>query len=475
MFDAHRRSCDAPALSPDDHLVRSVARRPETVATGDEGPGAAVTSVHGRVDPITGLAGPSTFARRLSHRLGAQLPVVVAQVDIDRLRLHEGRRGPTGSEGILRAVGARMVAAADGPDHVGRSQDGFVICLPEPAGGLAAAGWHLLDALDTPVRVGGRSLDVGVSVGVAGSAQVDGTAAELLRAADAAAREARSRGVRRVVVYDAARSQRADRARVLHRDLHRVVEHDELEVHYQPVVALPGGRLCGAEALVRWRHPVRGLVMPGEFIPEAERTGLIRRIGRAVLATACHDAAGWQDLAGFPVEVNVNLSAAELEDPRLLDQVRDSLRASGLSPSLLVLEVTETALGQDLEAVRAQLVALRGLGVRIAVDDFGSGYSSLDRLHQLEFDQLKLDRSLVGKVRSLEDPDALLRAAADLAVALGVEVVAEGVETPSQLAAVLRTGCARAQGFLLAPPVPVSDLRALLARPSTDVGLCRPA
>jgi EAL domain-containing protein (putative c-di-GMP-specific phosphodiesterase class I) len=249
-------------------------------------------------------------------------------------------------------------------------------------------------------------------------------------------------------------------------ELARALEAEEFTVHYQPTVELATGRLAGVEALVRWQHPERGLVPPAEFIPIAEQTGLIVPLGRFVLREACAQAAAWARGCGagaagaVPVGVSVNLSARQLDDPHLVADVRDALDAAGLPAPCLTLEITESALTHDAALAQARLEALGALGVRLAVDDFGTGYASLNHLQRFPIDVLKVDRSFVDRVARQEQDAALVRAVIALGQALRLRVVAEGIEQPDQRAALSALGCRYGQGYLYARPLPAAEAAA---------------
>jgi EAL domain-containing protein (putative c-di-GMP-specific phosphodiesterase class I) len=290
---------------------------------------------------------------------------------------------------------------------------------------------------------------------------------DLLREADIALRQAKKDGKDRVVLFDAQMALWAQTQLRLERDLRSALERDELRVFYQPQIDLKTGAIDGAEALVRWQHPSRGLLPPSEFIPLAEETGLVIELDRWVLARACRDAAGWQPLspdASAP-SVSVNLSGRQFQRPGLVETVAAVLTATGLEPGRLCLEVTETALMTDIEEGIRVLLRLRALGVLLAIDDFGTGYASLSYLRRLPVDTIKIDRSfitgLAGSPRALR----IVRAVTHLARTVGMDVTAEGVETVEELKMTRSLRCHRAQGYLFARPLPHADFLALLAAP----------
>jgi EAL domain-containing protein (putative c-di-GMP-specific phosphodiesterase class I) len=247
-------------------------------------------------------------------------------------------------------------------------------------------------------------------------------------------------------------------------DMHLALENGEFTLLYQPLVELESTTITGVEALIRWRHPRRGLVGPEEFIPLAEESGLIVPLGRWVLTEACRQGQAWQADAPKSLTMSVNLSARQVDDRALIDDVSAALRDSGLDPALLTLEITESVLLSDMEVVVARLRALKSLGVRLAIDDFGTGYSSLSYLRNLPVDILKIDRSFVAAVDSGTAERALVRSIVSLAQILGLETVAEGIEEPSQLTALRSAGAEYGQGFLFAEPLEAGKVPAALAR-----------
>jgi EAL domain-containing protein (putative c-di-GMP-specific phosphodiesterase class I) len=316
---------------------------------------------------------------------------------------------------------------------------------------------------------------VTASIGIAtGVAQRDRSDA-LLRDADAAMYEAKARGRARHAVFDTTMHTRAVTRLAIETDLRRALENDQLELHYQPINWLDGNVTIGAEALLRWRRPDGTLVPPGDFIPVAEETGLIHPIGRWVLHEACRQLAEWRatvpSAAGLSMSVNV--SARQLQDSGLVDDVDAALRASGLEPGALILELTESAVVENLEGAASILQKLRWMSVQLAMDDFGTGYSSLSSLSQLPLDILKIDRSFVARLDADAEGRAIVYAIVSLATALGVRVTGEGIETQGQLDALVELGCHHGQGFLLGHPVPPGELAAGLRAGAGAPGLAR--
>jgi EAL domain-containing protein (putative c-di-GMP-specific phosphodiesterase class I) len=296
------------------------------------------------------------------------------------------------------------------------------------------------------------------SIGIVTSDVSSATVESVLRDADTAMYEAKRRGRGRYVVFDPEMHRRIRHALELEADLREALVAEEFFVVYQPIVALPERLPRTAEALVRWRHPRRGLVSPAEFVPLAEEAGLIEPLGEFVLRRACADLAAWQRSMGAtaPHSVSVNLSRAQLKPLQLAATVRDALHSNGLRPDALRLEITET-LAMQGESALAVLAELRDMGIGLALDDFGTGYSSLASLDQLPIDTVKIDRAFVARMVDSPYQVALVRSTVQVAATLGLAVVAEGVETEAQLAALVAQGCGAAQGFLFSRPMPADD------------------
>jgi EAL domain-containing protein (putative c-di-GMP-specific phosphodiesterase class I) len=324
---------------------------------------------------------------------------------------------------------------------------------------------RLAAALVAPFEVDGREMFVTVSVGVALSSTAEDLPTSLIRDADAAMYLAKSRGRARAEMFDS--KLRADAIARLdtENDLRRALERLELRVFYQPTVNIPTGDVVGFEALVRWEHPDRGLVPPAAFIPLAEETGLIMRLTQYVLHESCMQLAKWNQLDHVrqPLSISVNLSAREVAEPGLVETIAGVIGQSGIDPRQLCLEITETALLADVDAALAALGRLARLGVRIALDDFGTGYSSLSYLRRLPVDVLKIDRSFVGRLGEDAKDLAVVTGMINLAHALNLSVVAEGVETEVQLAELERLGCNMAQGWLFAQAQPGPQATELLS------------
>jgi EAL domain-containing protein (putative c-di-GMP-specific phosphodiesterase class I) len=315
----------------------------------------------------------------------------------------------------------------------------------------------------------GQSVFVTASIGIATGVALHDRSEALLRDADAAMYEAKAHGRARHAVFDTTMHTRAVTRLAIETDLRRAIDNDQLELHYQPIMWLQGNKIVGVEALVRWRRPDGTLVPPGEFVPVAEETGLIRPIGRWVLHEACRQLASWRsDLpqaAGLSISVNV--SARQLQDATLIEDVESALRETGLDPGSLILELTESAVVENFEGASATLQKLRWMSVQLAMDDFGTGYSSLSSLSQMPLDILKIDQSFVARVDQDAESRAVVYAIISLATALGVRVTGEGIETASQLSTLIELDCNHGQGFLLGRPALPDELAAMLRTANT--------
>jgi len=325
---------------------------------------------------------------------------------------------------------------------------------------------RIRDALREPVTIGGKEIFVNPSIGVAGSADGREDASELLRNADTAMYRAKEQRSGPCVIFEPKMHAAVMRRIDLDADLARAVERNEFELHFQPVVRLVGEAVDGAEALVRWRHPAKGLISPAEFIGVAEETGQIVPLGRWVLKEAIRQAKAWQaaDPSRGAFTLSVNVSARQLQDPDLVGQLTGMLYETGFSPANLVLEITESVLMQDMPGTVATLRELKDLGLRLAIDDFGTGYSSLGYLRRFPVDVLKIDRSFIEGVNEGTEQSAVARAIIGLSDALHLTTVAEGIETEAQLRALRELGCQLGQGYLFSRPLPALAFEALLLR-----------
>jgi diguanylate cyclase (GGDEF)-like protein/PAS domain S-box-containing protein len=418
-------------------------------------------------DPLTRLPNRALLADRLrlalprARREGRSIAVLF--IDIDDFKDVNDRNGHEGGDALLGIMAPRLQGALRANDTLARfGADEFVaLCesLEDPEEALAIAD-RLLAAAAAPVTVGREELRRTASIGIALAGPHDGQDPEgLLRDADLAMHRAKTAGKGRYELFDHAMRTVALQRVALTHDLDRALERDELFLAFQPIVDLADGRIGAVEALVRWRHPERGLVMPDEFIGLAERTGRIVELGRWVLREAARHAAQWPELT-----VGVNVSRRQLTDPGIVDDVAAALAEHGVAPARMAIEVTETALMDDPARAAQALDALRALGVRIALDDFGTGYSSLSSVSEFPLHTIKLDRALLPDHRSDQQRWSIVRAVLDMARSLGLEAVAEGIETAEQRDELVRLGCGCGQGYLFSRPVGADELRPLLGR-----------
>jgi diguanylate cyclase (GGDEF)-like protein/PAS domain S-box-containing protein len=435
-------------------------------------------------DPLTQLANRTLFRDRVEHALLGSArevsPVAVLLLDLDRFKVINDTLGHAAGDQVLVSVADRIravVRPGDTPAHIGG--DEFAVLLPGTTAARATAvAERILDALRVPFDAAGAEVFTTASIGIAVCAGVDGYLGEegtvdgLLGRADVAMYAAKSGGRGRLQVYEPAMHRAALHRMELGGELRRAVERGEFFVEYQPVVGLDDGMVTGVEALLRWRHPERGLIAPAEFITAAEETGLIVPIGAWVLATACRQARSWHTgrSVARPLHVSVNVSSRQLCEPGFATMVRRTLTDTGLDPRQLILEVTESALVDDMLGVRDQLEQLRECGVRIAMDDFGAGYSSLGYLRGLPLDIVKIDRMFVAGLGTSGADRALTLAIVRLLGTIEAHIVAEGIETAEQLAYVRALGVEAGQGYYFSRPVdPVAASR-LLDRPAFELG-----
>ncbi len=316
----------------------------------------------------------------------------------------------------------------------------------------------MIAEIGTPVTIGEQQVEVGLSVGIAIAPEHGADAESVFKRADLALYRAKADGRNAARLFSPAMDEQAAERRRLEVDLRRAIARDELVLHYQPQIKTATGELTGFEALVRWRHPVHGLVPPSRFIPIAEETGLIVGLGDWVLRAACREAAGWSS----PLKVAVNLSTQQLQQLDLPETVLGILTETGLSPSRLEIEITESAIIDDMERALVVLRRLKAFGVGIAMDDFGTGYSSLATLQAFPFDRIKIDRSFVGQVEASPQAAVIVRAVLGLGRSLGMGVVAEGVETPAQHRFLAEEACEELQGYLFGKPQPIACFAALV-------------
>jgi len=421
-------------------------------------------------DSLTGLANRALFTDRVNHALERgvrrQNLFAVLFIDLDDFKTINDSLGHAAGDELLVVVARRLESCLRPEDTCARlGGDEFAIMVENISAADAAVvvARRILAAVAEPLRVLGSDVVVQGSVGIALGSGEQSTS-EILRSADLAMYRAKHDGKSRYALYEPAMHEDVLERLSLKADLQRSVVAEEFEVHYQPIVALQTGAIAGLEALVRWRHPERGLVPPDDFIPLAEETGLILPLGRFVLASACRDVRRWRSLGYGDLGVSVNISAKQLASATLPAEVTEALRESGLDPSALILEITESML-LDSHAVIARLAELKRLGVRIAIDDFGTGYSSLNYLRRFPVDMLKIAKPFVDQIGSDADQERLAEAILQLGATLGLDTVAEGIEDAAQRDRLRRLRCRYGQGFFFSPPLPAVDVDPFLRRP----------
>jgi diguanylate cyclase (GGDEF)-like protein len=421
-------------------------------------------------DPLTNLANRRLFEERLSHALlrGTRdsRPIMVLFLDVDEFKTVNDSLGHSAGDQLLITVGERLTQCVRAADTVSRlGGDEFAILLEGADAQYAnALAERLLGVLHAPMVLQGKEVSVTASIGIAGNlTQPDADA--ILRDADAAMYAAKRNGKAHYSFFEPTMHEFVSQRVQLHAELQRAVKEGEFVVYYQPTLELATSKMTGVEALVRWNHPTRGVVPPGEFIPLAEETGLIVPIGRWILAEACRQVQVWNRLApaNQALTLHVNISARQLQASTLSGDITAILEQSAFDPQHLVLEITEGVLVHDPEAAIAKLNEIKALGVRLAIDDFGTGYSSLSYLQRFPIDILKIDKSFVDHVTDGGNASALARAIVKLGPTLGLEVVAEGIETAEQADELRALQCDQGQGYYFSKPLPADDLASVLA------------
>ncbi|GJE02217.1 bifunctional diguanylate cyclase/phosphodiesterase [Methylobacterium isbiliense] len=419
-------------------------------------------------DALTGLANRHQFNAALDARFASRraedASFALLILDLDRFKVVNDTLGHGMGDELLRRVAKRLLCALRDEDLVARlGGDEFAILK---AGGvdlaaIQALAERVIDILARPFLIDGHILNIGTSIGIA-LAPTDGDRAEVLMGnADMALYGAKEEGRGRYRMFEASMNARIQARRSLELDLRRAIARQEFELYYQPQVDARTGAFDGAEALIRWHHPVRGMVSPAEFIPIAEETGLIGNLGEWVLRTACTQALSWPE----HLTVAVNLSPVQFRDGRLATTIRNILAETNFPPARLELEITEGSLLQNEQRTLVILRELRALGIRISMDDFGTGYSSLSYLRRFPFDKIKIDQSFVRRTPDDKESAAIVRAIAMLGASLGMKTTAEGVETDAQSSFITGEGCDQIQGYLISRPVPARQIEALFTRP----------
>ena len=422
-------------------------------------------------DPLTGLANRVLFRdevdRALHRRRRRGSAVAVLFLDLDDFKVVNDSLGHRSGDRLLVEVARRLSQSIRSGDVAARQGGDEFTVLLQRVDGIAeaiSAAERLSADLRRPIELEERSLVVGASVGIALSTGAETEADDLLAHADAAMYAAKAQGKARHAVFDPSMRVRLRGRLEMESELRAAIGEGAFELHYQPIVDLESGDIVGLEALVRWRHAERGLIAPGEFIPLAEATGLIVPLGRIVTEAACRQLRAWRDAAPGRdhLTISVNVSPRQAVEPGFVEEIREILRASELPPSALVLEITESLMLHESTTTDGTLRRLLDMGVRFAVDDFGTGFSALEYFKRFAIEGLKIDRSFIGGLGTSREDTAIVTATLAFAAALGVSVTAEGVETRDQLDRLRALGSQRAQGFLFARPVPAAEIPALL-------------
>ncbi|MBR1131265.1 EAL domain-containing protein [Bradyrhizobium iriomotense] len=419
-------------------------------------------------DALTDLPNRVLLRERMEHAIAVTrnggLDLAVLMLDLDRFKEVNDTLGHPAGDALLRVVAARLRECVTETALIARlGGDEFAVIdyVTNPAVEAAALAENIRKALCEPFDLGDHRVTVGTSIGIAIAPRDGNDSDVILKSADLALYSAKSGGRGAFRFFEPQLDELMHARRNLEREMRAALAGRQFELHYQPFVRAATGETCGFEALLRWHHPQRGLVLPGEFIPLAEETGLIVPLGEWVLRTACAEAATWP----AHVRIAINLSPAQFRSKELVPVIVGALASSGLAPHRLELEVTETVIMHDSEAVFAVLAQLRELGVRIALDDFGTGYSSLSFLQRFPFDKVKIDRSFVDELSSTRaEARHLARAVVRFAVSLGKTTTAEGVETEEQLDILREEGCVETQGYYFSRPMPASDVARMLRR-----------
>jgi len=411
-----------------------------------------------RHDDLTGVLNRAGFVEELTARLARdRQPQTVLMMDLDRFKAVNDTLGHDAGDQLLVLVARRMREAVRTSDVAARlGGDEFAILLPvTDLPSAEAIAQRLLESIQSPYSIGEQTVRIGVSIGIASFPSDGDTAEELLRNADTALYKAKAAGRDTWRAYASEDGQRQHARMALELDFRTAVATAQFTLAYQAICDSVSGAPVAFEALARWNHPVRGAISPAEFIPIAEQTGLIVPLGRWILETACAEAANW----AVPVRIAVNLSPVQFREGGLVPFVRDALARTGLAPDRLDLEVTEGLLLDDADDVVKTMNALRGMGIRMALDDFGTSHSNLSYLRGFPFEVVKIDQSFVRALNTDRQARALVEAILAMARALGLEVIGEGVETPEQLALLRHLQCRLVQGYLLGRPAPAEETR----------------
>lgn len=418
-------------------------------------------------DALTGLPNRTLLNRKvvtlLEKAAQAGKSLAVAFVDLDNFKLVNDSLGHAAGDELLKVVAQRISAQVRSSGVVSRiGGDEFIIVLEENQDPFHERLKAILEGISEPLTIDGVEIRVTCSIGVACAIKHGDTASELFANADMALYRVKESGRNGIQLFTPAMGEEARSKLSRIEELRRAVERDEFVLHYQPQKDIRSGQVIGVEALVRWQHPVEGLLLPGTFIPLAEETGLVVPIGDMVLREACRQARAWQDQGLPALRIAVNVSARQFLENSLIDQVASALRAAELDPQWLELELTESLIMRDVEGAIERMHELKELGVSFAIDDFGTGYSSLSTLRRFPLSRLKIDRSFIADIPEKAGDMAITSAIVSLGKTLELEVVAEGVETEEQVRFLEGAGCEMFQGYLFARPLPASEVKNLI-------------
>ena len=420
-------------------------------------------------DVLTGLPNRSLLCDRIDYACmlskRGEGVVAIMLIDLDRFKAVNDSLGPRHGDELLKRVGARLSSTLRETDTVGRTGGNeFVMILlsMNAAADSTTIAKKVLEVLSAPFQIAGEQLHLTASIGIAVAPSDGENAQELLRSAAAALHHAKNDGRNQFCFFQAEMNQRAQRNLRLETGLHKAAENFQFELHYQPKVDLHSGELCGLEALLRWQHSEMGTVNPVDFIPLLEESGQILPVGTWVLHTACAQAKAWQNMGIKPCVVAVNLSAVQFHRQDLCNVVQNVLTGTGLEAKYLELEITESVIMKDVDRAVKTLRELKSLGVKLAVDDFGTGHSSLSYLKHFSADVLKIDRSFITDISANPDDAMITRTIIDLAHNLRMRVIAEGVESKAQLNFLLLNNCDEMQGYYYSKALPTEACTALL-------------
>ena len=390
---------------------------------------------------------------------GEHRRAIAAYIDIDRFKDINDTLGHEAGDNLIKAVAARLKTRLRPTDFLSRfGGDEFaILCSPAGIDGGANLADRVATAFSTPFAINNQNIRVTASVGIATAPENGNTADELMRHADIALYEAKSQGRDRAIVFSPDMAERVEHRRSIELDLHTALEDNKLRLHYQPIISCATGEIIGVEGLLRWSHPVHGEISPSDFIPIAENSGLLPALGEWVLERAMRDSKRWPHL-----EVSVNLSPVQFRHVDLAATLRSLVAKHDIDPSRFVLEITEGVLLEATEHTHSILNAFRVMGFKMALDDFGTRYSSLAYLCNFSFDKIKIDRSFVGRLSSLDSSRTIVHSVVTLGRALGMEIVAEGIETEVEAEMMTRLGCTELQGFFFSKAIDADALAEFL-------------